>query len=210
MTLAQWPGRGMTGALLERRGYLVPRRFEEFAFAFCPERTSLEKYWDEVALEYLCSAGRGSSNRRTVAATSYRSRYLDDLAAERVKRKQELDGFPLDSCLRDFKRMMLSSSKDGIPYLEWLETEMRTCKREEIEKLHISVGELTSTKKDFYGFVGAICEARGFQFQKKKWRKVFGPLEICCGVDAGMQTTWTFQLPLDLTICHAAEPDLFF
>lgn len=210
MTLAQWPGRGVTKALLERRGYGVPGHFEEFACADCPEPASLEKYWDEVAMEYLCSAGRVNSDMRTVPETSYRSRYLDDLATERAKSKKGVDGFPLNDCLRDFSSKMLSSFKGGIPYLEWVETQMQLCKRGEIKSFGISADGWTGTKKDFYESLGNICKENGFQFKKKKWRKILDQLEICCSVDASMQRTWAFQLPLDMTILHTSYPDLVF
>lgn len=210
MTLAQWPGRRATKALLESRGYWLPRRYEEIVSTDCRDVASLEKYWDEVAMEYMCSAGLGNADRRTVSETSYRSKYLDDLAAERIIRNGVLDGTSLNDCLRDFKSVMQSTPKEEGTSWTWLHRQLRKCKKEEIEEFCISADQWKGKKSDFYDFLGIISEARGFQFKKNKWRKKLENLEICFSIDKGMNRAWTFQLPLTLEIFHRAEPDFVF
>lgn len=210
ITLAQWPGRRPTKALLESRGYWLPRRYEEIVSASCSDMTSLEKYWDEVAMEYMCSAGLGNADRRTVSETSYRSKYLDDLASERIKRDGILDGASLNTWLREFKTVMQSSPKEEGASWTWLHNQLRKHKKDEIEGFRISADQWTGKKKDFYDFLGKISEARGFQFKKKKWRKNFDDLEICCSVDKGMHRAWAFQLPFNFEIFHRAELDFVF
>lgn len=210
ITLARWPGRRPTTALLEACGYWLPRGYEEIASTNCSDLASLEKYWDEVAMEYMCSAGVGNADRRTVSETSYRSKYLDDLAAARIKKDGILDGASLNDCLRRFKTVMQSSpNQDGASW-SWLHNQLRENKKDEIEKFHISANRWTGKKKDFYDLLGAICEERAFHFKKKKWQKNFGDLEIYCSIDKGMHRAWAFQLPLNFEIFHKTEQRFAF
>lgn len=208
-SLAQWKGRHATKALLEARGYWLPERYAEIVKAHCADWAELEKYWDEVAMEYMCSAGRGMSDRRTVSETSYRSEYLDHLALKEIESNGRLDGLPLNSCFRSFYSMMQSSSKGGRGW-DWLYEQLQKHKKEEIENFYISSEQWTGKKKDFYDFLEIICESRGFYLKKKKWRKNFDKLEICCSVDRGMHRAWTFQLPFNFEIFHKDEPNFIF
>ena len=58
--LASWPGRGSTQLAFEARGFLIPRAQQDRMIAFCGEHQAdlLNRYWDEVALETMRSAGR--------------------------------------------------------------------------------------------------------------------------------------------------------
>lgn len=82
--LARWPGRPETKRLLQTKGYWLPDRYREIILTNCNGLglSNLDLYWDEVALEYLCSAGRVRSDERIFSdETSYRSAYLDSLAS---------------------------------------------------------------------------------------------------------------------------------
>ncbi len=55
--LAPWPGRQATKSVLEAKGYWLPERYREIVLANCGgcDAAEIDRYWDEAALEYLCS-----------------------------------------------------------------------------------------------------------------------------------------------------------
>ena len=213
--LAAWPGRQATKSALEAKGYWVPERYKKMVLAHCDDcdEGALEFYWNEVALEYFCSAGRVDSGRRVFSGdTSYRSKHLDDLAALHIRKNGKLDGFPLEDGLRRFRSKIYSSTHiEGIHLGRWISNKISEYKQDEITNFHISAAGWTGTRKDFAISLGKLAEARGFVFFRKKWRKSFGPfLEFSCNVDSGMRTTWTFQIPVVLEIVHRSAPDFVF
>jgi hypothetical protein len=84
--LSPWRGRSHVQRELEARGYLLPRRYRESVAASCSSeaRLDLDKYWDDDAREYVCSAGQVNTATRIFPDfLSYRSQYLDQLASIR-------------------------------------------------------------------------------------------------------------------------------
>jgi hypothetical protein len=208
MALAAWPGRRETKPHLEAKGYWLPERYREIVLANCNncDEAALEHYWDEVALEYFCSAGRVQTMRRKFGVDpSYRSEYLDGLASSAAHRDAASRGLPLDHSLQVF---MAGRSTD---FWQRIAEQMERYKRVEIESFNISAKEWTGTKGDFSKFLRKAAEARGFVFKNWMWRKAFGEvLEFCCFIDEGRRTTWRFQLPLLFEVIHNSAPDLTF
>jgi len=212
--LADWPGRPTTKARLEALGFWLPERYKEIVLANCGGCTAeeVERYWDEMALEYFCSAGRVQSTRRQFGIeTSYRSKYLDELASTPENRDAASLGHPLHPCLRVFKNNSLSNVEPGILLNQRIAEQMEEQKRGEIENLAISATNWSGTKEDTVHYLQQAAESRGFVRKKGMWRKTFGKdLEFCCGVDTGRRVSWTFRLPLVLQIAHKSAPDVVF
>jgi hypothetical protein len=103
--LSCWQGRSFVQRELESPGYLLPRRYKEFVAAVCSSnaRQDLDKYWDEEAREYICSAGQTDTAMRSFPDFAcYRSEYLDSLAAVR----QDSLFFKVTSLHRTLSRIM--------------------------------------------------------------------------------------------------------
>jgi len=207
-TLASWPGRQSTKRLLAAKGYTLLEHYKEIVLANCGgcDESTLECYWDEVAREYICSAGRVHSTRREFAGeTSYRSEYLDNLAALPTNRDAASKGGPLIEGLKIFAQKRLENDL-------WrrIDEHCEILKKAEAENFGIVTDGWTGTKDDFGHFLRPIAETRGYALRKKKWRKNLGDLELSWSVDRGKRTTWQFQLPLVLEIVHKSAPDLIF
>jgi hypothetical protein len=212
--LAAWPGRRATESFLEAKGYFLPARYKEIVLANssnCDE-AGLDRYWDEVALEYLGAGGKVASDRRAFAGkTAYRSAYLDALIALPENRDRAQPGFPLDRCLAAFEAKKYVRTADGQDFVSEVREAMEAHKKDEIRRFGIASAGWTGTKGDFRVFLQKMAEERGFILKRKRWRKLFGEhLELRCGIDGGMRITWTFQLPLTFEIVHTAAPDLVF
>ncbi|MFM9845734.1 MAG: hypothetical protein ACKVP3_01055 [Hyphomicrobiaceae bacterium] len=206
--LACWPGRSATKSLLEAKGYWLPERFREIMLTNCgcSDEAALDRYWDETALEYLCSAGRVRSNDRIFSGeTAYRSEYLDGLASSMTKRGIASPVISLHEDLRTFK---IKANEPGSKTWPPIADEMEKCKIPEIENFAISAAEWSGTKGDLSKCLNKTAESRGFAFKKKRWRKDYGALELRCYIDAGMRSTWTFQLVFEIE--HKLAPDLVF
>ena len=188
-SLAAWPGRQATKSRLQAKGYWLPERYKEIVLANCGDcdATSVERYWDELALEYLCAAGRVHAIRRVFGGeTSYRSDYLDGLASLPENRNAASAGLPLDACLQVFTTKSRSLIAPGILLAHRIAEQMEAHKRAEIQSFGISADEWTGAKGDLANFLRQAAEPRGFVLRRKMWRKVFGEvLEFCCGIDSG-------------------------
>src|SRR5262245_48707439 len=109
LALASWSGRSATQAALESRGLLVPGAWQRSIMYSCQEEVDeLVRYWDEYAREIVCSAGRCNPDTRSfVAADTYRSDYLDELARKRDFGELPLKNPPLVRSLYEYKRRIL-------------------------------------------------------------------------------------------------------
>jgi hypothetical protein len=215
--LARWPGRRETEALLAARGYRLPAHYQEVvAFGSCSdaEVAALNRYWDEVALEHFCSAGRAVPDRRKfLGETSYRSDYLDSLAAVEENHEMASQGLPLDPCLRKFMTKINEGLRatQGQGFGHQIRRKMEQYKKIEIENFGISAGAWAGTRADFTNILKECARSRGFVSKKKWWEKSLGNgLVFRCGVDTGMRTSWRFQLPLWIEISHQAVADTAF
>jgi len=205
--LSHWPGRRATKSILEAKGYWLPEYFSKIVLANCGncDAEKIERYWDEAALEYLCSAGRVDSNRRLFGGeTSYKSEYLDGLASYPVNRQAAECGLSLEPGLQKFRTRSLAAQ--GLLAMQFSE-QIEQHKQGEILTFNIIAEEWTYTKKDFYTYLGKIAKERHFVYNRKKWRRTLNDIDIVCSIESGMQRTWKFQLPLNFEIVHNSQPD---
>ena len=86
--LGSWRGRPYVQGMVESGGFVAHRVFQEAVEKWFLESAfdRLEEYWNELAKEYVLSAGTtDSGNRAFLLNGVYRSRYLDELSVENVK-----------------------------------------------------------------------------------------------------------------------------
>src|SRR5262245_8233017 len=136
--LARWPGRPATKSLLEAKGYWLPERFREIIVAHCGSAsvTTLDRYWDEISLEYLCTAGLVDSENRSFAGeTAYRSEYLDDLASLAAKRGIVK---PVVSLHEELRALKIEGLKPGSTFWPLIADQMERDKIAEIKSFGIS------------------------------------------------------------------------
>jgi len=165
--LSRWRGRSHVQRELEARGYLLPRRYQEAVAASCSSeaRLDLDKYWDEDAREYVCSAGQVNTATRTFPDfLSYRSQYLDQLASIR-KPSSLFPVNPLHPCLVEFTVRERTEPGFGASYVEALQSE----KRAEIRRLGIRADLWSGEKKDVRRVFESLMSAKGFS----KWKRFF-------------------------------------
>lgn len=208
---SKWPGRQPAKALLSARGYTLPDRYREIIVANLdgPNGADLDRYWDEVAMEYLCAAGGVRSNDRAFSGeTAYRSAYLDDLATSARR-----DGIstPIRSLHAGLRNLLIEGDNPGNELWPRTASQLESAKTSEIEHFGISAGGWTGRKADLSKHLSMLAQSRGFESHRKKWRKKFGgALEFRCVMDVGMRSTWNFQLPIVFEIEHQAADDLVF
>jgi hypothetical protein len=100
--LSAWCGRQTAQAAFEQHGFCVHRLWQERMIAFCGEGSAvdLNRYWDEYAVEVICSAGNADPDgRRFMVEPVYRSSYLDELAAKMDFAEPPDRSPPLIKCL---------------------------------------------------------------------------------------------------------------
>jgi hypothetical protein len=105
--LSNWRGRSFVQAELESRGFAVPLRFQQIVARSCVRSSTdgLDLYWDELAREYVCSAGRAKSQQRLIPENTYRSKYLDELAITRPP-SPHFEIPPLHPCVNELETNM--------------------------------------------------------------------------------------------------------
>src|SRR5262249_45967123 len=125
--LSRWRGRSHVQLAFEARGYMLPRRYQDSIAASSSSKAllDLDRYWDEAAREYVCSAGQANSATRTFPDfLSYRSPYLDQLASIR-KPSSLFPVSPLHPCLNEFKTRERMDPGFGESFVEALRSEKR-------------------------------------------------------------------------------------
>jgi hypothetical protein len=167
--LSRWRGRAHVQRALEARGYMLPRHFQESIAASCSSeaRLDLDRYWDEEAREYICSAGQANTATRTFPDfPSYRSQYLDHLASIR-KPSPLFPVSPLHPCLNEFKTRERMDPAFGESFVEALQSE----KRAEIDRLGMRTDLWGGEKEDVGRVFESLMSAKGFSRWKRFFRK---------------------------------------
>jgi hypothetical protein len=144
---------------------MLPRRYQESIAASCSSdaRLDLDRYWDEDAREYICSAGQANIATRTFPDfPSYRSQYLDQLASIR-KPSSLFPVSPLHPCLNEFETRRRIEPAFDESFVEALQSE----KRAEIRRLRIRADVWSGEKKDVGQVFGDLMKAKGFSKRKK-------------------------------------------
>jgi len=168
--LASWPGRVSTQLAFEARGFSIPRVRQNRMIEFCGGHQAdlLHRYWDEVALETMQSAGKVySDSRMFLIEPKYRSAFLDELFAARDFVEPPYRNPPLVKCLFEYMKRNNSDS-------EFRDVEMafiREQQKREGERLRIQTSGWTGKKRGIIPFVGEFCTTLGFVHRRNRWQK---------------------------------------
>jgi hypothetical protein len=195
---------------LERRGFRIARRWQECLLESCApkERVAVEQYWDELALEWMCSAGKVTSTaRRFRGETGYRSKFLDDLARCAPPVDPEFRRPNLLPCVYEFDRRVYFDKNFGISLTERLERH----KQSEIDHLQISGEGWTGMKRDASAIFRNIAERSGFRLNGPRLSKeTSSGLVFQCWVDVGGRAECAASLHLRFFISHKANAETTF
>ncbi len=213
-SLSRWPGRRRTLDLFEARGFHLPSFYEAVALDVigAENKERWNRYWDEVAMEHFCSAGRCSSARREFCGfrgeVAYRSQYLDDLSAEFLDEKGAFDGSALDSFVREFDEWRLTPQSASENNNVLLGQRLEQAKIDEIRALSISCTSNFKLKTDFRKYFEEYGGRCGFKRTGARWQKeIGGGLIFRFKLDPARKNTWTFQIPFCAEIYHKSDAD---
>lgn len=208
--LARWPGRASTQLAFEARGFLIPRAKQDRMIAFCGGHQAdlLNRYWDEVALETMRSAGLVNSDSRVfrIERPKYRSDFLDSLFAARDFFELPYRNPPLVKCL--FEHMRRSNS-DAV--LREGEIAFRSDLQErEAERLGILTTGWTGKKRGVIPFVDEFCTTLGFAHRRRRWQKKLDCRAVFeVSLDLGGNPD-RIGSPLIFRIFHEDDPEFAF
>jgi hypothetical protein len=204
--LSTWKGRPAMQANLEARGFFVPRRWQDRMIQFCGPNvsTDLTRYWDESAMETVCSAGKGSPDKRKfMVEPRYHSVYLDELAARMDFADPYFRNAPIHRCA--FEYMKKNHDRDFAVN----ETAMfESMKEAEIQSHAISSAGWGGKKKDLIPFAWQFATEMNFVSKNRHFvKKSAAGLVFEFKVDVGGIPDCTRYLPLLFDIYHESEPD---
>jgi hypothetical protein len=207
--LASWPGRVSTQLAFEARGFSIPRARQDRMIEFCGghQTNLLHRYWDEVALETMQSAGKVNSDLRMFRIEpQYRSAFLDRLFAARDFVELPYRNPPLVKCLFDY---MKRNNSDA----EFRDGEMafiRELQKREGERLRIQTTGWTGKKRGVVPFVGEFCTALGFAHRRNRWQKKLdchAVFEVSLDLGGNPERIGS---PLIFRIFHEDDPEFAF
>jgi hypothetical protein len=220
--LANWKGRGEIQRGLEDRSLLVPTLYQEQMFHHCAKHSigttkGLNRYWDEIARERVCSAGRADSNLRIFRGpSSYRSAYLDQLANSFDYSASPFADPPIDPCLHDFT-LARYRNKGLFPALRAVLTGQKLA---EASQLGLSAEGWTGKKRDVKPILKRYVEQQGFVEERLLRRDAGQPTRVFCKEAANglVFQCWVdegglaevLQLPLEFCVTHKDDPEPFF
>jgi hypothetical protein len=204
-SLSKWPGRRATESAIEQRGFFLHRKWQERMIDSCgKDGAELDRYWDEFATEWVCCAGQGRPNaRRFAVEPTYRSSYLDGLAAKMDFAEPPYRYPPLLRCLYEYHRRTNSDRA----FLEEELAHFEALKELEITKFSISSDGLTDQKRSILPFVEKFATPRGFSARKRRFVKRSPELIFEIKTDFGWNPLLGAGLPLNFRIYHKAAPD---
>jgi len=209
--LSKWPGRRATEALLEAKGFSLHRSWQQYMVDLCgPENEAvLHRYWDEYAAEYVGAAGRISPHHRTYPPQpTYRSAYLDELAAAATFAEGRYRNLAFPRCVYEYIRRMFTDRA----FVDAERNKFESLKEPEIERFSISAEKITGKKRDIVPYVKEFSAARGFsQRGRTRFVKRIDPLlELEISVDTGGFPDLRAGLPLHFIIaCTQDQPFIF-
>lgn len=202
--LASWPGRVSTQLAFEARGFSIPRARQDRMIEFCEghQANLLHRYWDEVALETMQSAGKVNSDLRMFRIEpKYRSAFLDRLFAARDFVELPYRNPPLVKCLFDYMKRNNSDAQFRDGEMAFI----RELQKREGERLRIQTTGWTGEKLGAVPFVGELFAHRRNRWQKKlDCHAVF---EVSLDLGGDPQRIGS---PLIFRIFHEDDPEFAF
>ena len=204
--LLKWIGRRPTQQAFEARGFLVHKTWQQRIIQICGEEKSdlLNRYWDEVAMETVGSAGQGDPKSRWFPVLPiYRSAFLDDLAGKVDFADSKFRNPPPIRCLFDYSRKLYDDQHLRFEEAIFFEN----LKRLESERLAIRTSGWTGKKRDVMPFIARFGGELGFGPYRNRCRKTIGNgLVFDVRVDLGGQPECLGHIPLLFSIFHRDDP----
>jgi hypothetical protein len=158
--LSNWRGRSFVQGELESRGFAVPLRYQQIVAQNCilSSAEGLDLYWNELAREYVCSAGRAKSDIRLIPENTYRSKYLDQLADAQPPSQDSAIGL-LHPCVNEFETKMKANNAIAPQIIR----ELEIAKNPEIVRHGISAAQWSGHINDVASVFTKLLEDRGFE-----------------------------------------------
>jgi hypothetical protein len=180
--------------------------FRRILLERCPSACSdeLARYWDECALEHMCSGGRAMSDRRKFnGRTLYRSDYLDRLAEQVRGQDLGADGFSagnglsLEPCIRQIEIASIRGGPAGAASIRSIDTALEDVKEEEAVALEVNTEGWGNKKSDVARCLMAIAPSHGFALNGRWCERADGFGNVLrCTVDTGGRSDCAATLPI--------------
>jgi hypothetical protein len=208
--LENWRGRQAAEFILEDRGFLIHRAWQQRILDFCGTENAkgLNRYWDEVAREFVTSAGKGDSNsRKFIVEPRYRSLYLDELAAKVNFAEPPVRYPPPVKCMYDYNKKVLSDRDFFLNESSAIEL----LKEQEFVSHSISIEGWTGLKRDVVPFAKQFSGTQGFVARRNRFaKKCANGLIFEIKVDLGGNPDCGLGLPLQFYIYHENDKGFVF
>jgi hypothetical protein len=191
-------------------GVTVPKTHQEFLIGTCQDgsKNMLAQYWQDLAYEYVSSAGQSDSFTRLFPNSYYfRSEYLDSLSQAFDKVPNELGAKLLHPCEIAFTNRFYLDPE----LAQSVKTLASGKKQMEIQALNLSVNNWSGLKRDLPALMASHCVELGFKQVRpncfiKNVDGVIGRIEI----DLGGSPLLLPQLPIDLHVYQPTNSDVMF
>jgi hypothetical protein len=204
--LSGWRGRRATEGLLEAKGFLLHRLWQQYFLDLCgPENEAVvNRYWDEYAAEVVGSAVRHNPHHRTLPPhATYRSAFLDELAAAATFAAGRYRNLAFPRCVYEYIQRMMTDHAFRLEQLDKFDS----LKEREIEKFSISAEKFSGKKRDAIPYVEEFSTSLGFSRRgRARFVKRLDPLQLEIRVDTGGFPELGGGLPLHFWIsCPSDE-----
>jgi hypothetical protein len=206
--LGTWIGRQATERAFETRGFSVHRIWQHRMAEFCgPGAAQLDRYWNEVARETMCNAGKSDPNtRKFLVNPSYRSSYLDELAARMVV-EAPFRAPPLVECLFEYVKKCFRDHEFVMDETVFFEG----AKEGEAERLSISAQGWGGRKRDVLRFAEEFGASLGFAARRNHFAKASpAGLAFEFKVDLAGYPNCGRGLPLQFQIHHPDDAKFIY
>lgn len=209
IALSKWIGRNPTQRALEKKGFIVHKSWQLKMVQFCGEEKTalLNRYWDEVAMETIGSAGQGDPNaRRFAIQPEYHSQFLDELV-EKVDFAEPAFRYPPPiRCLFEYRKKLKTDTEFRFDETAFFEN----LKKLEGERLAVHADRWTGKKRDAVPYMSQFAGMLGFENYNKGYRKrTKSGLVFRVRPDLGGRPD-CLNLPLIFSISHEEEPNYTF
>ena len=194
--LSSWNGRRSVQDEISRRGFTAYFYYQDEIRRYCRShglRNDVDTYWDEVALEWVMSAGRAASDQRQFrGATAYRSDYLDNL-------HKELDAtvysFRFPSLHPYLNERRMEDENGHLEISKQLSSKIHNYKTSEIQEFDNKLADWGGTRAELNMKLGEALKPLGYSIvSSREWndgvlpqglQKIDRELVVQCGIILG-------------------------